>query len=1000
MFQPLSKEQARLEIARLVENFTHQLPDYKRGRYSETEVRIHYINPFFKALGWDVNNDNGASSAYCEVVHEAKVRVGKATKAPDYLFRLPGGQNLFFLEAKKPSVDIKDDVQPAYQVRRYGWNAKMALSLLTDFEELAVYDCTVQPDPKDKARKARLHYLTFDEYADKFDFLWDNFSKESVLRGNLDRFVASGSNRRGKETVDRAFLDTLEQMRAALARGLAARNPRLDAEQLRFLVQMLLDRLIFLRITEDRGVEAYGDLQAVLKTKGKDGSIYKALLGRFREAQNRYNSGLFDLGKDELSAKVQLGDDVLTPLINGLYYPESPYEFSVIGADILGSAYERFLGKVIELQADGTVVIEEKPEVRKAGGVFYTPAYIVEYIVKQTVGKLCEGSSPQQVARLRIVDPACGSGSFLLGAYQFLLDWHLNYYQTHPKAALPPTLAPAGPAKKGGPAARPPGSGKALTPDGHLTTAVKKTILLNNLYGVDLDEQAVEVTKLSLLLKCLEGETSASMQQSLGLERVLPTIDQNIRVGNSLVDIDFYDGELDFAPGTERAVKPFSWRDEFADVFRQGGFDAVIGNPPYDVLEKERLGSDSPHELIHKYLIENKKYKDALGGKLNLFRFFVIKFIDLCKPSGQFGLIIPLSILADISCAKSRAFVFKSSRDLSIDCFPQKDNPINRIFLEAKLSTVILIGTKDIIKPAKKFTINTYPGNNLNEQHKAATIQLKELKKVDSKNLPVPLIDELDWSILKNIYSNDEVVRFDDHKTGFKITRGEVNQTILRKYIDQTPNKARMLKGVEVGRYIQNSKLSQGFREWFDEEEFLIHNNPKAVVKLQRIATQRITGVDEKLRIVATIIEPDCYFADSTNSVVKVKSGQYDLSYALALLNSKLFQWRFKLTSTNNNVGTNELESLPFRLLKDTDQQHHDTIVAFVGQLLALHPQLRAATGATAQSQLQARIRRLDQRLDHLVYLLYGLSYAEAQVVEPGLAQRLSEAEYAVWPQA
>ncbi|MBT9392345.1 N-6 DNA methylase [Hymenobacter sp. NST-14] len=997
MFQPLSKEQARLEIGRLVENFRHQLPDYKRGKYNETEVRVQYINPFFKALGWDVNNDNGASSAYCEVVHEARVRVGKATKAPDYLFRLPGGQNLFFLEAKKPSVDIKDDVLPAYQVRRYGWNAKMALSLLTDFEELSVYDCTIQPAPKDKARKARLHYLTFEEYADKFDFLWDNFSKESVLRGNLDRFVASGSNRRGKETVDQAFLDTLEQMRAALAQGLAARNRHLEAEQLRFLVQMLLDRLIFLRITEDRGVEGYGDLQAATKAKGKDG-IYKALLGRFREAQNRYNSGLFDLVKDDLSAQVELGNDVLAPIINGLYYPESPYEFSVIGAEILGSAYERFLGKVIELEPDGTVVIEQKPEVRKAGGVFYTPAYIVEYIVRNTVGKLCEGSSPQQVAKLRIVDPACGSGSFLLGAYQFLLDWHLNYYQTHPTAALPPTLAPAGGPRKAGPAARPSGSGKALTPDGRLTTAVKKTILLNNLYGVDLDEQAVEVTKLSLLLKCLEGETSASMQQSLGLERVLPTIDQNIRVGNSLVDVDFYDQELDFTPGTERTVKPFSWRDEFAEVFQQGGFDAVIGNPPYDVLEKERLGSDSPHKLVHEYLTNRKEYHDALGGKLNLFRFFVIKFIDLCKPSGQFGLIIPLSILADISCASSRSFVFRSSKSLLIDCFPQKDSPANRIFTEAKLSTVILTATKDIVKTLNKFLIRTFPGKSLEDSHKSAVIQLKDLQKVDSKNLPVPLIDETDWNVLKKLHSNLNTVRFDDSNTGFKITRGEVNQTILREYIDQRPQNTRMLKGVEVGRYVQNIKLSQGYREWFDEVNFLRKNNPKSAVKHRRIATQRITGVDEKLRVVATVIEPDCYFADSTNSVIKLDSGEYDLLYSLGLLNSKLFQWRFKLTSTNNNVGTNELGALPFRLLEASERHYHDAVVTLVEQLLALHPQLRAARLATEQSQLQARIRRLDQRLDHLVYLLYGLSYAEALVVEPALAQRLTEAQYAVWP--
>ncbi|MBT2559572.1 N-6 DNA methylase [Hymenobacter sp. ISL-91] len=986
MFQPLSKEQARLEIARLVENFTHQLPDYKRGRYSETEVRIHYINPFFKALGWDVNNDNGASSAYCEVVHEAKVRVGKATKAPDYLFRLPGGQNLFFLEAKKPSVDIKDDVQPAYQVRRYGWNAKMVLSLLTDFEELAVYDCTVQPDPKDKARKARLHYLTFDEYADKFDFLWDNFSKESVLRGNLDRFVASGSNRRGKETVDRAFLDTLEQMRAALARGLAARNPRLDAEQLRFLVQMLLDRLIFLRITEDRGVEAYGDLQAVLKTKGKDGSIYKALLGRFREAQNRYNSGLFDLGKDELSAKVQLGDDVLTPLINGLYYPESPYEFSVIGADILGSAYERFLGKVIELQADGTVVIEEKPEVRKAGGVFYTPAYIVEYIVKQTVGKLCEGSSPQQVARLRIVDPACGSGSFLLGAYQFLLDWHLNYYQTHPKAALPPTLAPAGPAKKGGPAARPPGSGKALTPDGHLTTAVKKTILLNNLYGVDLDEQAVEVTKLSLLLKCLEGETSASMQQSLGLERVLPTIDQNIRVGNSLVDIDFYDGELDFAPGTERAVKPFSWRDEFADVFRQGGFDAVIGNPPYALVQDD---------ILKKYF---EGHFTVVQGRTDLYELFLEKGVNMLSTTGEMGYIIPAPILTNLYSSKARQLLINKTAIKQIISFKFP------VFEDPTVHTCILILAKEKLK-------NEYAKN------------LVGIKKgVISKDALTAAFDysSIQANLGKGAASTIDIFTGDEETAGIFTTMQKGSKLLgelcfLRQCIKTGDDKRYVkeftenpgdpwkptLKGRSIERYgAAESNLYMNYGPW------LARNWANKTF----YETEKIIVRETGSRITATLDTKHHYVLSSLYAIyLKDNNSSLSHTFLLGILNSGISTYFIKKTAFELTEGaftkfrTNQLAKLPIPALdlkKPADQQHHDTVVAFVGQLLALHPQLRAATGATAQSQLQARIRRLDQRLDHLVYLLYGLSYAEAQVVEPGLAQRLTEAEYAVWPQA
>ncbi|WP_201977422.1 Eco57I restriction-modification methylase domain-containing protein [Hymenobacter rubidus] len=973
MFQAPTKDEARARIATLVENFERQLPDYHRGSYNETQTRRDFIDPFFQALGWDIDNSSGAAEAYREVIHEDKVKVGKATKAPDYSFRLPGGQRLFFVEAKKPSVKIKEEILPAYQVRRYGWSAKLALSILTDFEELAVYDCTLQPAPTDKAAKGRLKYLTFREYAAEFDFLWDTFSKESVLRGGLDRFVTTGSGKRGKETVDAAFLTTLEAMRAELAQGLATRNRHLDADELRFLVQMLLDRIIFLRIAEDRGIEPYADLQAVARVKKKD-EVYAGLLDRFKAAAARYNSGLFDLEKDTLSAEVRLDNAVLSPLLQHLYYPESPYEFSVIGAEILGSAYERFLGKVISLEPGRVVRIDDKPEVRKAGGVFYTPAYIVNYIVAATLGPRCTGRTPQDVAKLRVLDPACGSGSFLLGAYQYLLDWHLAYYQTHPTAALPPVPTSAG---KAG-AKAPPRRGGGLTPDGRLSSTVKKAILLNNIFGVDLDAQAVEVTKLSLLLKCLEGETSASIQQVLGLERVLPTIDQNIRVGNSLVETDFYDGEIDFAPGSEKTVKPFGWHDEFAAVFKQGGFDVVIGNPPYDVLEKERLGDGDPHEFVHQYLIDRPEYQPALGGKLNLFRFFIVKFVNLCKADGRFGMIIPLSILADISCASSRDFILKSSENLQFDCFPQKDDVARRVFTDAKLSTVVITAVKNKTKPSSTFRIRTFPGNSLDEEHKKALIETINLKKIDSKNLPIPLLDEADWLVLRNIYSLPNVVRLGNSETGFKVTRGEVNQTILRQFINEDPSNVRMLKGVEVGRYKQNSKLSQGKKEWFDEKEFLKKNSPKSIIKLRRIATQRITGVDEKLRIVATIIEPNCYFADSTNSVVKLEAGEYDLRYLLGLLNSKLFQWRFKLTSTNNNVGTNELDAMPFRLLKTpTDKMKHDEVVGLVDQLLAGYAGLAGHKLAAAKEQAQAKLRHLERRLDGLVYDLYQLTEEE-----------------------
>ncbi len=512
-----TKESALQKISELVQRFNQQFESYKRVDYNETMTRRDFIDPFFKALGWDIDNEQGFAEAYREVIHEDRVKVGSATKAPDYSFRLVGGKRLFFVEAKKPSVDIKEGVQSAYQVRRYGWSAKLSICVITDFEEFSVYDCNSKPKPDDKASVARIRYIHFNDYLKEFDFLWDTFSKEQVLKGSFDKFLQGTANKKGTATVDKDFLQSLDNWRSQLASSISRNNHHLDEDELNFAVQQTIDRIIFLRIAEDRGIEPYGNLQKCIESatplQGGQGGYYQNLFEQFILADDKYNSGLFDFKKDQICSSLLIENKVVKSIINELYYPVSPYEFSVLSVEILGSAYEQFLGKVIRVTPAHFTKIEEKPEVRKAGGVYYTPQYIVDYIVQNTVGKLIQGKTPAQVAEIKICDPACGSGSFLIGAFQYLLDWHKNYYN-----ARSPLSSRRGV------------GGEVLTPQGNLTTAEKKRILLNNIYGVDIDVNAVEVTKLSLLLKCLEGETSASIayQFSMFNERVLPTLDNNI----------------------------------------------------------------------------------------------------------------------------------------------------------------------------------------------------------------------------------------------------------------------------------------------------------------------------------------------------------------------------------------------------------------------------------------------------------------------------------------
>ena len=970
-------------ILELVGRFSSNLESYKQGKYNETQVRREFIDPLLEELGWDVANKQGYAEAYKEVVHEDVVKIGGATKAPDYSFRI-GGVRKFFLEAKKPSVNIREDTYPAYQLRRYAWSAKLPLSILTDFEEFAVYDCRIKPAKTDKASNSRILFMKFTEYSDRWNEITGIFSREAILKGSFDKYVESKKAKRGTAEVDSAFLKEIERWRDLLARNIALRNPDLSQRELNFAVQRTIDRIIFLRISEDRGIETYGTLMALQNGN----QVYKRMFQIFRQADDRYNSGLFhfqrekgrsDDSLDTLTSGLNIDDRVLKDILKNLYYPDSPYEFSVLPADILGQVYEQFLGKVIRLTPAHHAVVEDKPEVRKAGGVYYTPTYIVDYIVKQTVGKLIEGKKPgprSAVSKLKILDPACGSGSFLLGAYQFLLDWHRDeYIKDDPKkwaTGGKPRLYQS------------PGS------DWRLTTDERKRILLNNIYGVDIDPQAVETTKLSLLLKVLEGEDEQTLGQQISMfqERVLPDLANNIKCGNSLIGPDFYEGKQMSLMDEEETyrINAFDWQAEFPEIMSTGGFDAVIGNPPYDVMEKERGASSWPHSALREYIDFRNDFKNALGGKLNLFRFFLVQSLELTRLNGRFGMIVPLSLLADISTSKTRCYIFMSLKELVADCFPQKDNPNRRIFKGAKLSIVIITGKAVKKVPEEIATINTrvYPWNRFDDPYRENIIRLKDLTLIDPKNIPIPLVDLKNWDLCRKLQSSIFSKRLGDlHE--YIVNRGEINQTIFRKFIVENPNKARLLKGVEVGRFKIHKKLSQGERKWFDEQSFLKENKKKLIVYRKRIATQRITGVDEKLRIVATIIEPPTYFADSTNSIVIKRESSYSLEYVLGILNSLLMQWRFKITSTNNNVGTNELETLPIRTIDfsdPTDKARHDQMVELVEQMLDLNKRLAQAKDPQTKTVLQRQIETTDRQIDHLVYELYGLTKEEIKIVE------------------
>ncbi|WP_375380176.1 DNA methyltransferase [uncultured Sphingomonas sp.] len=490
------------ELNELVARYSANRDEFRKSTFNETQARIELIDPLFTLIGWDMANRKGYSDEYKEVIHEDRVRVEGKSKAPDYAFRI-GGNRKFQLEAKKPAINIGKDGSSAFQVRRYAWSASLSLCVLTNFENLAIYDAAARPAKTDSARKARAKFYSYTDYESKWDEICDLLSPDGIQKGNFGKFAAGAGTRRGSTTIDNQFLEEIEEWRRSLAVDIAAHNRTLDLRALNSSVQLLIDRIVFLRIAEDRGIEKYGRLQAAASKP----HIYKQLVSAFLDADRRYNSGLFhliqqaptDTDVDAVAPTLKISDSVLEPIINGLYYPDSPYEFSEMPADVLGQVYERFLGKVITLKG-GIAEIELKPEVKKAGGVYYTPSYIVRYLVDATVGvdlaasqvTDISGTGKRAAAPYRVVDPACGSGSFLIEVYQKLLDWYLAQYiaaeKTYSKGKGATIYKSAG--------------------GWRLRIAERKRILLDHVYGVDIDSQAVEVTKLSLLLKVLEGESS------------------------------------------------------------------------------------------------------------------------------------------------------------------------------------------------------------------------------------------------------------------------------------------------------------------------------------------------------------------------------------------------------------------------------------------------------------------------------------------------------------
>lgn len=896
-----------------VNTFKKNISQYKNNEiYDEANVRTDFIDRFFELLDWDVRNVEGVNEEFRDVVREDKVTIAGRQKAPDYSFRI-GNQRIFFVEAKKPSVNIKDSIDPAYQIRRYGYTARLPVSILTDFEEFSIYDTRIKPSKNDKSTIGRIFYCRFEEYEKHFEFIYNTFSKNSVRKGSIKQYLEGQVGKKGTSEIDKEFLKLIEGWRNELAKNIAINNKKLnDIDQLNYAVQKIIDRIIFLRMAEDKEIELYETLLNYTKEK----KIYTNIIVYFDKANKKYNSELFK--KEEFLDTLKIDDDILTDIISSLYYPDCPYALEVLPTEILGNIYEQFLGKTIRLTAGHQAKVEEKPEVRKAGGVYYTPQYIVEYIVANTIGEKIKDKTPKEISQMRFLDPACGSGSFLIGTYQYLIRYHLQWYtrkENIEKALKEENIF------------------KFKENSYHLTIQEKQNILLNNVYGVDIDRQAVEVTKLSLVLKLLEGENQESTGKLFKHSdlKLLPNLSNNIKCGNSLIGSDYYnDKNLNlFGKEEMKNINVFDWNKEFPEIFKNGGFDCVIGNPPYVVLSSEYYALNYFKNI----------FLTPKGGKVNLYKLFIEKSICLLKKIGLLGFICPSNYLSSKDSQELRKLILDNIKIKEIIEYTESD----KVFKNVTQALTTIIFQKEKVK-------NNY-FNLKTAKHGGSQVNQASFLKNDG----------YEFICTNSVINKIQMQRltFDDIFYGFQ---GEINVSTNKnlftnkKYNDYLP----LIRGNLISSY----KLLEEPSEYCP-----IQADKRGHWNKERVIFQEVSNQQQKRRIKAILQKNEVLCGHTTNYCF-AKDDNYNNYEILGLLNSKLINYYFSYFNNTNHVPIGEVKKVP---VPDISIKQKEKFISLINLMLDMQ---------NNKEIVQQKIDILNNQIDQLIYKLYDLTEEEIKIVE------------------
>jgi hypothetical protein len=956
---PLGFTEAHRRVITLCDHFDARRHEIMAPGYKEDAARNEFITPFFEALGWDVRNTAHRSVYGKDVVTEKREDIAGTARSADYAFRRPGTHlTAFFVEAKKPSVDVRGH-EPCYQAVLYGWNATTPLVVLTDFEQFLILDARSRPDKGNASRHILRQHgsYTYADYRDsqKFAEIWGLFAREHVSTGSLDKAAAalprlSGRLQqddllaRGTRPVDEEFLAQMELWRKQLAKSLKRSNHHLDGDRLTSLTQRILDRLVFLRFLEDRGIER----DVTFADFGRGSSAWREFLRVSKRLNARYNGIIYkpDPNGCEDPALV-IDDSTFASVVANLVPQNSDYLFGSISVTILGSIYERFLGNVI-VARDKTADVEPKPEVRKAGGVYYTPDYIVRYIIEQTVGRSITGKKPSEIEKLRFADIACGSGSFLVEVFASLIRYYLAWYLADGAERWE---------KKGVLRKR------DIDGDYVLTLAEKRRILLACIFGVDVDPSAVEVTQLSLYLRLMEDESFPSTQTLFDFEKhaLLPDLRENIICGNSLIETDIAD-LFGLSNEEQERIRPLDFKWAFPKVFGRkekgaDGFDAVVGNPPWVSLSgkfgNEFLSADQLQYLINRY--EGNTYMP------NMYEYFVARGITLTKKGGAFSLIVPDRLGFNGQFIKLRRRILNETSLRSL----LYKTPFPGIIAD----TLIFVADKATPSPNHEVTVQEFGGEPMTRKQSAFAShpELKFEFKGDGPTL----------SLIKRIVSRPRIKTLSDF---VQCTSGFGGKSTLITSTKTTASQIRTMKGDSIGRY----ELRKTY--WF---EFKRENITGRTTDKQKLgASEKILLRKTGNQIIATYDDSGIFPEQSLYFLFNPKT-EVRLKFILGILNSRFLNWYFQTMCLTNEktiaqVKMVDLIGLPIPTIDFTRQDEvavHDQFIKLVDKMLvAKKAQAEAADGGKRE-HWERQCQALDRQIDGLVCDLYDLTEEEIAVV-------------------